>query len=74
VWPTLSRAQEDGPAVRQVALVYLFAALYGLFHVLVSLYVPGSRGTRARRWIAGLIGAIQAGTLATLAVLLLPYA
>jgi hypothetical protein len=61
-----------GPATRQVALVYLFAVLYGLLHVLASLYVPSSQRPEARRWIAGLIGAGQAGVLAVLTISLLP--
>jgi uncharacterized membrane protein required for colicin V production len=61
-----------GPAIRQVALVYLFAVLYGLLRVLASLYVPSSRRPEAGRWIAGLIGAGQAGVLAMLTMTLLP--
>lgn len=65
----------QGPAIRQVALVYLFAVLYGLLHVLVSLYVPEDRQrSRDKRWISGVIGAAQAVVLATLATTHLPYA
>lgn len=72
--PALSATAGEGSAARQVALVYLFTALYGLLHVLLSLYVPDDKCPRARRWAAGLIGAIQAGTLTTLAITFLPYA
>ena len=60
------------PLADRAALVYLFAALYGLLHVLVSLYVPGRRSPGPRRWLSGLIGATQAGTLAALTLALLP--
>jgi uncharacterized membrane protein required for colicin V production len=80
VWPALSpstplrinRVAGKGPAVQQVALVYLFAALYGLLHILVSLYVPDGQGPRARRWVSGLVGAARSGTLALLALVFLP--
>ena len=72
MWPALSRVAGKGPAVQQVALVYLFAALYGLLHILVSLYVPDGQEPRARRWVSGLVGAAQSGTLALLALVLLP--
>ncbi len=81
VWPALSpstslrmNSPAGGGSVRQVALVYLFAALYGLLHLLVSLYVPDGQRPGARRWVSGLIGAVQAGTIATLAVTFLPHA
>ena len=60
------------PLGDRAALVYVFAALYGLLHVLVSLYIPDRRSPGARRWLSGLIGATRAGTLAALALALLP--
>lgn len=66
IWPAMSGAKGDEPAVRQVTLVYLFAVLYGLLHVLVSLYVPDSQRPGVRRWVSGLIGAVQAGTMAVI--------
>jgi len=57
----------EAPLADRAAL----AALYGLLHVLVALYVPDRRGPGARRWLSGLIGATQAGTLAALALALL---
>lgn len=83
LWPALGAASWPGtgvgnvaavgpPAVRPVALAYLFAVLYGLFHALVALYVPGERRRGPARWVAGLLGALQAGGLATLAVAFLP--
>jgi len=74
LWPGLSGTETGGLAGRQVALVYLFAVLYGLARVLIPLYVPDDRRTGDRRWVAGLIGAVQAGTLAVLAVVFLPRA
>jgi len=65
VWPTL--------AIPQVTMVYLFAALYGLWHILVSLYIPDNQRPEPTRWMVGLIGAAQAGVLALLAVLFLPH-
>jgi uncharacterized membrane protein required for colicin V production len=62
LWPIL--------AIPQVALLYLFTGLYGLWHALVSLYVPDDRGSAPRRWIGGLIGAAQAGVLAILLITL----
>jgi uncharacterized membrane protein required for colicin V production len=70
LWPALDRTLGTGAAVRPVALLYLFAVLYGLLHALVSLYVPDNQGARSRRWTAGLLGAGQAGVLATLALTL----
>ena len=67
------RALWKVPAVPQATLIYLFAALYGLWHILVSLYAPDRKRTRDRRWGSGLIGAAQAGVLALLALLLLPH-
>jgi len=61
------------PAVPQMTLLYLFAALYGLWHLLVSLYIPGDQRPAPTRWMSGLIGAAQAGVLALLAVLFLPH-
>ena len=61
-------------AARQLALVYLFTVLYGLSHMLISMFVPDTRRPETRRWMSGLIGAAQAGTLATLAVTFLPQA
>lgn len=66
------QAMWEGPAVRQMALIYLFAVLYGLLHVLVSLYVPEGQEPGGRRWPAGLIGATQTGVLITLTLTLLP--
>jgi uncharacterized membrane protein required for colicin V production len=60
-------------AARQMAPVYLFVALYGLAHAVISLYVPDGKGPAGRRWIGGIIGAVQAGLLAVLALVTLPY-
>lgn len=66
------RAMWRGPALAQATFVYLFCALYGLFHVLAELYAPAHRPdqqeTLDTRWIGGLIAAIQVGGLAVLAV------
>jgi len=67
------RALWKGPAVAQVTLIYLFAVLYGLWRLLISLCAPNSNRSRDKRWASGLIGAAQAGALATLAVTTLPY-
>jgi len=63
----------QGPAIPQVALVYLFVVLYGLSRVLMSQYLPERYNPDTKRWAAGLIGAGQAGTLAFLAVAFLPH-
>jgi|GEM_PF-3025922 len=70
LWPALGSILGTGAASRQVALVYLFAVLYALWHALVSLYVTDNQGARSRRWTAGLLGAAQAGALAILALTL----
>ena len=61
-------------APRQVALIYLFVAMYELLRALIWPVVPSDGDLDHRRWAAGLGGALQAGVLATLAILLLPRA
>lgn len=65
-WPDLDAAAQP------VALIYLFAALYGPFHLLLSLYVPPRTTLLSRRWVGGVIGAAQAGTIAALSIIILP--
>jgi hypothetical protein len=69
LWPVI----EDTRSARIVAAAYLFAALYGLWRVLISLYTSGLE-PRTGRWTAGLLGALQAGALAWLAIVLPPRA
>ena len=66
LWPGL------GNAVQLVALLYLFAALYGLSRLLVSLYLPQRTSSKSRCWLSGLIGATEAGVLAALSIVILP--
>ncbi len=74
LWPVWKIAA-GGTAVREIALGYLFVVLYGLSHVLVSVYVPDDAGSASdRRWLSGVIGAAQAGALAVLTLSISSYA
>ena len=64
IWPGL------GNAVQLVALLYLFAALYGLSRLLVSLYLPQRTSSKSRCWLIGLIGATEAGAIAVLSIVI----
>lgn len=66
IWPGL------GNAVQLVALLYLFAVLYGLSRPLLSLYTPQRTPPKNRRWLGGLIGVAEVGGLAALSIVILP--
>jgi hypothetical protein len=63
IWPEL-----EAP----VAVIYLFAAIYGLLRLLLSIYIPQQTMPRGRSWLGGLIGAAEAGGLAALSIVILP--
>lgn len=67
IWPDLDSA------VRPVALIYLFVVLYGLTRILLELYVPRRGVSTHRRWLGGLITALEAGAIATLSLTVLPH-
>ncbi len=73
MWPASSQSLASDAAARQIALVYLFVALYGLSHVLISVYVPDGKKVGNRRWVSGVIGAVQAGVLSIVSLTILPH-
>lgn len=67
IWPDL------GKSTQLVALIYLFAALYGCVHVLLDLYMPARSASTGQCWLGGLIGAVEGGAIAALSTVIMPH-